>query len=73
HGRDNSVFVCFAPRENPKIAVAVYVEQGGFGATQAAPIASLMVEKYLTDSISTSRNWLFERVLEQDLLHHHMP
>ena len=71
--RDNSVFVCFAPRENPKIAVAVYVEQGGFGATQAAPIASLMVEKYLTDSISTSRNWLFERVLEQDLLHHHMP
>lgn len=49
--KDNSVFVCFAPRENPKIAIAVVVENAGFGSTWAAPIASLMMEKYLTDSL----------------------
>lgn len=52
HGKDHSVFVGFAPRENPKIAIAVLVENGGWGATWAVPIASLMMEKYLTDSIS---------------------
>ena len=50
-GEDNSVFMCFAPMDNPKIAVAAYVEYGGFGATFAAPIASLMVEKYLNGEI----------------------
>jgi penicillin-binding protein 2 len=49
---DNSVFVAFAPRENPKIAIAVVVENGGEGAKMAAPIASFIVEKYLKDSIS---------------------
>jgi penicillin-binding protein 2 len=49
---DHSVFICFAPKENPKIAMAVYVENAGFGGTWAAPIASLMIEKYLTDSIA---------------------
>ncbi|MGN6180751.1 MAG: penicillin-binding protein 2 [Mucilaginibacter sp.] len=49
----NSVFVAFAPRENPKIAVAVVVENGGEGGKWAAPIASFIVEKYLRDSIST--------------------
>ena len=44
---DHSVFVCFAPKENPKIALAVYVEYAGFGGTWAAPISSLMIEKYL--------------------------
>jgi penicillin-binding protein 2 len=44
---DHSVFIAFAPKENPKIAVAVYVEYGGQGARAAASIASLMVEKYL--------------------------
>lgn len=53
HGKNHSVFVCFAPREKPKIAVAVLVENAGQGAWFAAPIATLMVEKYLTDSIST--------------------
>ncbi|MES2275088.1 MAG: penicillin-binding protein 2 [Bacteroidota bacterium] len=52
HGEDNSVFVAFAPRDNPKIAIAVVVEHGGQGATWAAPIASFIVEKYLRDSIS---------------------
>ena len=49
---DHSVFVCFAPKDNPKIAVAVYVEYGGFGAQWAAPISSLMIEKYLKGSTS---------------------
>ncbi|MBD1393160.1 penicillin-binding protein 2 [Mucilaginibacter glaciei] len=49
---DNSVFVAFAPRENPRIAIAVIVEHAGQGATWAAPIASFMVEKYLRGSIS---------------------
>jgi penicillin-binding protein 2 len=52
HGKDHSVFVAFAPRENPKIAVAVLVENGGWGATWAVPIGGLMIEKYLLDSIS---------------------
>lgn len=51
-GADHSVFICFAPKDNPKIAVAVYVEHGRFGASNAAPIASLLVEKYLTDTIT---------------------
>ncbi len=48
HGRDHSAFMGFAPMNNPKIAVAVYVENGGFGATFGVPIGSLMIEKYLT-------------------------
>ncbi|MFI5160383.1 MAG: penicillin-binding protein 2 [Sphingobacteriales bacterium] len=52
HGEDNSVFVAYAPRDNPKIAIAVVVENSGEGAHWAAPIASFIVEKYLTDSIS---------------------
>jgi len=52
HGEDHSVFVAYAPRENPKIAIAVIVENSGQGAQWAAPIASFIVEKYLRDSIS---------------------
>ncbi|MCF0176640.1 MAG: penicillin-binding protein 2 [Bacteroidales bacterium] len=51
HGSDHSVFMCFAPMDNPKIAIAAYIENGGFGATYAAPIASLMVEKYLNGEV----------------------
>ena len=47
HGKDHSVFICFAPKDDPKIAIAVFVENSGFGGTWAAPIASLMIEKYL--------------------------
>ena len=50
-GADHSTFLCFAPRDNPKIVVSVYVEHGRWGATSAAPIASLLVEQYLTDTI----------------------
>ena len=69
HGDDHSVFICFAPKDNPKIAVAAYVENGGFGATWAAPIASLLTEKYLTGEISNERKALEERVLNGNLLH----
>jgi penicillin-binding protein 2 len=53
--KDHSFFAAFAPRENPKIAIACIVENGGFGATIAAPIVSLMIEKYINDTISTKR------------------
>lgn len=52
HGEDHSIFICFAPKDNPKIALAVFVENGGGGSKYAAPMASLMVEKYLRDTIS---------------------
>jgi len=65
-GADNSVFICFAPMDNPKIAIAAYVENGGFGATYAAPMASLMVEKYLKGSVS--RTALEERMKQANLM-----
>lgn len=49
---DHSIFVAFAPKENPKIAIAVMIENGGFGARIAGPIASLMIEKYLRKKIT---------------------
>lgn len=52
HGKDHAVFIAFAPMENPKIAISVFVENSGFGGSWAAPIASLIMEKYLTDSIT---------------------
>lgn len=54
HGEDHSIFIAFAPKINPKIAIAVYIENGGFGSTWAAPIASLMIEKYLKDTITNT-------------------
>ena len=63
HGKDNSVFICFAPKDNPRIAVAAYVENAGFGATWALPVASLMLEKYLTGEISPQRKYLEDRLL----------
>ena len=67
-GADNSVFICFAPKDNPKIAVAAYIENAGFGATWACPIASLLVEKYLTGGIREERKYVEDRVLKGDLM-----
>ncbi len=67
HGADHSVFVAFAPRENPKIAIAVVVENAGYGSTWSAPIASLMIEKYLRDSISRPKYYV-DRLLQANLL-----
>ncbi len=66
HGIDHSAFVAFAPRNNPKIAIAVYIENGGYGSTWAAPISTLMIEKYLTDTIK--RPWLEKRMLDGNLM-----
>ena len=60
------MFICFAPKDNPRIAVAAYIENAGFGATWACPIASLLIEKYLKGSIS--RPDMEKRVLEGDLM-----
>jgi penicillin-binding protein 2 len=60
HGRDHSTFLSFAPKDDPQIAISVYVENGGFGATIALPIASLLEEFYLTDTIC--RPELLQRV-----------
>ncbi len=62
------MFVCFAPREDPKICVAVVVQNAGYGATWAAPIGSLMVEKYLTDSLRTERVAEVKRISEANII-----
>ncbi len=68
HGKNHSVFVAFAPRENPKIAICVVVENAGYGATWAAPIASLLMEQYLKDSISAARQPEIDRISNADLI-----
>ena len=62
-GPDHAVFVAFAPKENPKIAIAVYVEHGKWGGQSAAPIAGLMIEKYLTDTVTIKEQekWVLSR------------
>jgi len=71
HGKDHSVFVCFAPLENPKIAVGILIENAGFGSTWAGPIARLMMEKYLKGKIT--RPDLEKRMIEGDLIHKAKP
>jgi len=68
HGADHSAFVGFAPRDNPKIAIAVFIQNAGFGATYAAPIAGLIMEKYLNDSIAPKRRELEQKLIETDLM-----
>lgn len=66
--KDHSVFVLFAPREDPKIVIAVVVQNGGFGAAAAGPIANLLLEKYLTDSLRESSRKEVERVTAINLM-----
>ncbi|MET3112533.1 penicillin-binding protein 2 [Pedobacter sp. CG_S7] len=68
HGKNHSVFIGFAPRDNPKIAIAVIVENAGYGSSYAAPIASYLTEKYLTDSVSTGRLAQMEWMKKQNML-----
>lgn len=68
HGKDHSIFVAYAPLENPVIAIAVVIDNAGFGSTYAAPIASLMIEKYLNDTISSKRLYMEERMLNANLI-----
>lgn len=66
--KDHSVFACFAPRENPKIAISVIVENGGFGSTWAGPIAYMLIEKYLTDSLRAASLKEVDRISNTDLM-----
>lgn len=68
HGRDHSAFMGFAPYHKPKIAIAVYVENAGFGATFGVPIGSLMIEKYLKGEISSQRKHIEERMLNSNTI-----
>lgn len=68
HGRDHSIFMGFAPREKPELAIAVFVENAGFGATYAVPIARLMVQKYLKGSIAETDKWLETSIKEAVIL-----
>ena len=69
-GRDHSAFIGFAPYHNPKIAVCVYVENAGFGATYGVPIGSLVIEKYLTDTISVERQGMEIQMLKSNTIIH---
>lgn len=62
---DHSIFIAFAPKDNPKIAIAIFVENGGFGSAIAAPIASLMIEKYLTGEVL--RTWMEQGMIDKSL------
>jgi len=71
--KDHSLFACFAPREDPKIAIAVIVENGGFGSTWAGPMAYLMIEKYLTDSLRADRAKEVDRIAAANLMPGYLP
>ncbi|MBK6362346.1 MAG: penicillin-binding protein 2 [Saprospiraceae bacterium] len=64
HGEDHSVFFGFAPKNSPKIAIAVFIENAGFGAQWAAPVASLMIEKYIKKEISPDRKYLEDKMIK---------
>lgn len=66
--KSHSVFVCFAPREDPKIAIAIVIENAGFGATWAAPMGSLLLEKYLKDTIRAERLPLIDHIVGSNLM-----
>ena len=65
---NNSMFICFAPKENPKIAIAVCVQNAGFGATWAGPIARILIEKYLNDTIQEKSKADVERISNANLM-----
>jgi penicillin-binding protein 2 len=71
--KDHSLFACFAPKEDPKIAIAIIIENGGFGATWAGPMGFLMVEKYLTDSLRADRKIEADRIANANLLPSYLP
>lgn len=68
HGDDHSLFMAFAPKNDPKVAIAVVVENGGFGARNAVPIGRLMLQKYFRDSIPESDKWIEEQIASREIL-----
>ena len=68
HGEDHSVFIAFAPVDQPEIAIAVMIENAGAGNDVAAPMAGLVAEYYLKDSIPSNRKWLVESVSNMQVI-----
>ena len=68
HGKNHSLFVCFAPKDNPKIAVAVIVENAGYGSTWAGPIGGLLMEQYLNDTLTTESKLKADNLSQVDLM-----
>lgn len=68
NGHDHSIFMAFAPRENPRIVVAIYIENGGFGAEAAVPIGGLIMEKYLKGKISERKKPVEQRMFDLNLI-----
>jgi penicillin-binding protein 2 len=68
HGRDHSACLAFAPYDKPKVAIAVYIQNGGFGATNAIPVARLMFEKFFYGAIQDETKYLEKRILETVIL-----
>ena len=72
-GKDHSIFIAFAPKNNPQVALSVIVENGGFGAEYAVPIGRLMLEKYLNGSIAESSRWMEEKMKKAVILRNAIP
>jgi len=72
-GKDHSLFMAFAPKDDPQVAISVIVENGGFGATYAVPIARLMIEKYLNGTVAESSRWIEERMKNAVILQNALP
>jgi len=69
HGKNHSAYMAFAPIEDPKIAIAVVVEEAGYGASWAAPMAHLIIERYLMpDTVPTTKKYLEERMINANLI-----
>ncbi|MBR9861144.1 penicillin-binding protein 2 [bacterium] len=68
HGKNHSAYMAFAPADDPEIAIAVVVEESGYGATWAAPMAHLMIEKYMFPDSTTKKQYLEERLMNADLI-----
>lgn len=68
HGKDHSSFMGFAPMTDPKIAICVYVENGGWGATYGVPIGGLMMEMYLNGTIAPERKYIEDRILQSNTI-----
>jgi penicillin-binding protein 2 len=72
-GKDHSIFMAFAPKDDPKVAISVVVENGGFGAAYAVPIGRLMIEKYLNGKIAESSQWMEDNMKKAVVLRNALP
>ncbi|KAA6310231.1 hypothetical protein EZS27_038432, partial [termite gut metagenome] len=68
--KDHSIFMGFAPMNNPKIAISAYIENAGFGATWAVPVAALLMEKYINGSVAPERAYRIEEISNTNLIPH---